>query len=134
MVPLVRLDRRSRSTTVTAQVDGGAANVADIYPLAPLQEGIFFHHLMAGGRARTSTFSRSCWVLTRGTGWTSSWRALQRVVDRHDIYRTSVAWAGLPEPVQVVWRHARLPVTEVTLPATATRWPGCWPRPGRGWT
>ncbi|MFO3706751.1 amino acid adenylation domain-containing protein, partial [Xanthomonas codiaei] len=115
LLSLLELSQESIDRIVRT-VPGGARNVQDIYPLAPLQEGIVYHHLSASqgdpylqyasftfaDRARLEAFAD----------------ALQQVVARHDILRTAIVWECLDAPVQVVWRNATVPLLEMELDAT----------------
>ncbi|RWZ77518.1 non-ribosomal peptide synthetase [Streptomyces albidoflavus] len=121
MVPLAGLTE-DELRTVTDTLPDGVAGVADIYPLGPLQEGLFFHHrLHAGSDTADGTDGGDPYVVRYVLAFDtpqaldSFLAALVQVIDRHDVLRTSLAWRGLPHPVQIVHRHAALPVTETDL-------------------
>ncbi|XPH18674.1 condensation domain-containing protein [Variovorax atrisoli 110B] len=105
MLTLIELDE-AQIKRIEAKVTGGALNIQDIYPLAPLQEGMLFHHLLQT--------QGDAYITSHALGFDSRQRlerfvdSFNRVIERHDILRTAVLWEGLKEPVQVVQRHAKL--------------------------
>jgi arthrofactin-type cyclic lipopeptide synthetase C len=119
LLPLVSLSQDDIDRIVDT-VPGGAANVQDIYPLAPLQAGILFHHLLNPDddiylqRRLLSFDSRARMEEFLG--------ALQQVIDRHDILRTAVLWQDLPQAVQVVHRDAPVVVEPLACAPGRDAW------------
>ena len=92
---------------IVASIPGGAANVQDVYPLAPLQEGLLYHHITD---ERDPYQQQALFSFARREQVDAFAQALQQVINRHDILRTSLVWDALEQPMQVVWREALLRV------------------------
>ncbi|WKB56059.1 non-ribosomal peptide synthetase [Eleftheria terrae] len=116
LLPLARLDQASIDRVIE-RTPGGVSNIQDIYGLSPLQEGILFHNLLSVKGDPYLLIGQM--TFTNRELLDRYLSALQQVVDRHDVLRTAFQWEGLSEPVQVVWREARLRVTHLELSAGA---------------
>jgi amino acid adenylation domain-containing protein len=84
------------------------AHVEDAYPLAKMQEGMLFHmELMPESPLYHNVNS---WPLCARFDREALEAAVQKVVARHAILRTSFELSAYSEPLQLVYREAFLPV------------------------
>jgi len=82
---------------------GQRNNVADIYPLSPMQEGILFHTVSA---PQDGLYMPQTAMRISGPVDDAALRAAwQSAVDRHPILRSSFHWEERDQPFQVVFKH-----------------------------
>ncbi|MEW6736491.1 MAG: amino acid adenylation domain-containing protein, partial [Acidobacteriota bacterium] len=85
-------------------------NVSDVYPLSPLQQGMFFHTLYAPQAG--VYFEQLSFTLAGNLNVSALKQAWQQVMERHSAFRTALIWEGLDEPLQVVLKQVQLPWQE----------------------
>ncbi|HEV7668968.1 MAG TPA: amino acid adenylation domain-containing protein, partial [Thermoanaerobaculia bacterium] len=82
--------------------------IEDLYPLAPLQEGLLFHTLEAPD---SDVYFEQLTCSLEGDldleGFTRAW---QEALGRHSILRTGFLWKGLEKPLQYVRSRVGLPL------------------------
>ena len=99
--PLANLSQKKLDRIVSADM-----RVEDIYPLSPMQQGMLFSSALSpeAGAYVTQTI-----CALPGSFDSSAFRqACQKVIERHPILRTSFAWEGLEQPLQIVHEEIEL--------------------------
>ncbi len=111
--PLARLDQARLDrflTQITPQQRTTSAkieNLADIYELSPMQQGILFHTLYAPA---SGVYLQQMSVRLHGNlNRMAFHKAWQQVVDQHPVLRTAFYWTNLDVPLQVAYKQINLP-------------------------
>ncbi len=85
-----------------------APRLEDLYRLSPMQEGMFFHSLLA---PESDIYFRQMSCSLRGPMDVAAFeRSWQRVIDEHPVLRTSFHWKNLQSPLQMISRDVKLPL------------------------
>ncbi|AUX48175.1 peptide synthetase [Sorangium cellulosum] len=101
--PLVRLDQASLDRLL-----GPGRDVEDVYPLSPLQQGLLFHSLWEPG---SGVYVEQVTCTLEGALDVDAFRrAWEAVIDHHGALRTTFAWEGAEEPLQIVRRGAAVEI------------------------
>ncbi|MFJ9247502.1 non-ribosomal peptide synthase/polyketide synthase [Streptomyces sp. NPDC101776] len=90
------------------------AEVADVWPLAPLQEGLFFHSAYDEGALDVYTVHETFDLATR-LDTTRLRAAVRTVLDRNPGLRAGFTSDGLDQPVQFIVEDPEIPLEEVDL-------------------
>ncbi|MFD9975629.1 amino acid adenylation domain-containing protein [Streptomyces sp. NPDC059017] len=88
--------------------------IEDVWPLAPLQEGLFFHSAYDDGALDVYTVHES-FDLAAGVDTARLRAAARTLLDRNPGLRAGFTGEGLRRPVQFIVRDAEVPVLEVDL-------------------
>ena len=106
----VEFDRLARKAS---EWEGGLANIQDIYPLSPVQQGMLFHVL---AEPAAKMYIEQAETLLRGEfrqeTFDEAWRQAMAL---HDCLRTSIVWRDVSQPVQIVWDTLPLPIRYLDL-------------------
>jgi amino acid adenylation domain-containing protein/non-ribosomal peptide synthase protein (TIGR01720 family) len=103
--PLAGLDQSTLDSVVAGL---RLAEVEDIYPLSPLQQGMLFRGVFDPDSQ--DYFEQNGFVIRDRLDVDLFVAAWQHVVDRHAVLRSRFAWEGLARPVQIVLRNQRIRV------------------------
>ncbi|MEP7308333.1 MAG: amino acid adenylation domain-containing protein [Acidobacteriota bacterium] len=93
----------------------GADRIEDVYPLSPMQQGMLYHSVLAGGSpVYVEQFSCSIGGPLDVDRFRAAW---QWVIERYTALRTAFFWQQAEQPVQVVF-------SSVPVPWAAADWRG----------
>ncbi|MCH0541874.1 amino acid adenylation domain-containing protein [Streptomyces sp. MUM 203J] len=100
----------------TARVEAAAGlPVADIWPLSPLQEGMYFHATYDAGDALDVYLSQETLDFDRRLDADRLRAACRALLERNTSLRAGFTSDGLPQPVQFIADGAGIPLVETDL-------------------